>query len=219
MEERLIMKILPFKENPVFPFLLIDDFYNEKEEKLIWQELDFYTIDKFISNKDDKTLLRAVDEKTGKSKNSSYRIYLDQVYQANSRHVSNILTLYKKIISEEIKEVYKGITPAWKLLDWSDRDLSQISYYDEGDRYDSHADVYGCSVMIWFYREPKRFKGGDFYFDDPNTKVVCKHNRLLMFPSYYMHSVTPVTMEKEYREKGFGRYALTHFYFNSHGIR
>lgn len=213
------MKILPFKENPAFPFLLIDDFYDEKEEELIWKELDFYSINKFKSSEDDKTGARAIDEKTGKSKASSYRIYLDGTYQKDARHISNILSVYKKIVSKEIKEVYKETTPAWTLLDSSTRDFSQISYYDEGDHYDSHADVYGCSVIVWFYRKPKRFKGGDFYFDGPNKKIVCKHNRLVMFPSFYMHSVTPITMEEEYRGKGFGRYALTHFYFKDHFAR
>ena len=34
-----------------------------------------------------------------------------------------------------------------------------------------------------------------------------------MIPSYYFHSVTPITMEEKYRNKGLGRYTLTHFYF------
>ena len=33
------MKIQAFTENLSYPFILVDDFYNEKEQKLIWQEL------------------------------------------------------------------------------------------------------------------------------------------------------------------------------------
>lgn len=212
------MEISSFKENPSFPFLLIDNFYDKKEEELIWKELDFYSINKFMSSDEDKTGARGVD-KTGKGKVSSYRIYLDLVYKMEARHISNILTVYKKIISKDVKEAYKKTTPAWVLLDSSSNDFSMIQYYDEGDYYKSHTDAYGCTVIIWFYREPKRFKGGDFILDDPNEKIECKHNRLIMFPSFYMHSVTPVIMEKEHRGKGLGRYSLTHFYFRNNTLQ
>ena len=38
------MKIHICKDNKVFPFLYIDNWYSPEEEKLIWRELDFYTI-------------------------------------------------------------------------------------------------------------------------------------------------------------------------------
>ena len=35
------MKVIPYKEP--FPHLIVEDFYNEKELELIWEELNFYT--------------------------------------------------------------------------------------------------------------------------------------------------------------------------------
>ena len=87
------------------------------------------------------------------------------------------------------------------------------SEYKKGDFYGNHADIYGYTVLVWFFKEPKRFNGGDFMLLGPNKLIECKHNRLVMIPSYYMHSVTPITMEEKYRNKGLGRYTLTHFYF------
>ena len=68
------------------------------------------------------------------------------------------------------------------------------------------------SVLIWFYRKPKRFDGGDLIFTDLNETVKCKHNRMILFPSYYYHKVNKVTMEEQYRNKSLGRFCLTHFF-------
>ena len=206
------MKLQPFIENPVYPFLLIDEFYNKKEEKSIWQELEFYS-GKYMDADQDTTGARAVSVETGEFINSSYRIYLDQVYAPTSRHFSNILNVYGKIMDKDVLEVVRKNMPTAPILEMSNCDLSQISYYDSGDFYGNHVDTFGYTVLVWFFKEPKRFNGGDFILSGPNKKIECKHNRLVMIPSYYFHSVTPITMEEKYRNKGLGRYTLTHFYF------
>ena len=68
------------------------------------------------------------------------------------------------------------------------------------------------TALIWFYKEPKRFTGGVLTFTQSKKTVECKHNRMVLFPSYYLHAVDEVTMEYKYRGKGLGRYCLTHFY-------
>jgi len=30
-------------DNKVFPYLIVDNFYNKKEQKLIWEELEFHS--------------------------------------------------------------------------------------------------------------------------------------------------------------------------------
>jgi len=63
------MVIQPIIENPSYPFIMIDDFYDSREQQLIWQELDYYW-GKFVDVSQDTTNARAKDD-TGKSKNSS----------------------------------------------------------------------------------------------------------------------------------------------------
>ena len=195
------MKLQPFIENPAFPFIVIDEFYDKKEEELIWQELEFYSgkytdVDQDTSGNRPKALDRVSE--AGKLRNSSNRIYLDQVYTQGSRHFSNILNVYGKITSEDVMKVVRDNMPTAPILEHSNCDLSQISYYDSGDFYDAHVDFYGYSVMVWFFKEPKRFVGGNFMLSGPNKLIECEHNRLVMIPSYYMHSVTPITMEEKY---------------------
>ena len=88
------------------------------------------------------------------------------------------------------------------------------NYYDDAQEYKPHHDDPQFTILIWFYKEPKKFTGGDFIFTQPNVNVKCKHNRMVLFPSYYLHQVTPVLMDKEYRNKGLGRFTITHFYWS-----
>tara|TARA_Y100000310_G_scaffold109463_1_gene107921 strand:- start:2100 stop:2738 length:639 start_codon:yes stop_codon:yes gene_type:complete len=206
------MKFQPFTENPAYAFLLIDEFYDKKEEKSIWQELEFYS-GKYMDADQDTTGARAVDVKTGKCINSSYRVYLDKIYKSDCRHFSNILSLNGKILDKSILKVVRENMPMAPLWEMTNCDFTQISYYDSGDFYGGHVDNFNWTAVIWFFKKPKRFTGGDFILPAPNKKIECKHNRLVMFPSYYFHSVTPITMEKKYKNKGLGRYTLTHFYF------
>ena len=36
------MNIKIFNENKIYPFIVVDDWYNEKEEKIVWKELDYF---------------------------------------------------------------------------------------------------------------------------------------------------------------------------------
>ena len=56
-------------------------------------------------------------------------------------------------------------------------------------------------------------------FADSGIKIECIHNRMVLFPSYYLHSAEPVVMKEEDKNKGLGRYSMAHFFdvFNNHG--
>ena len=208
------MVIQPVTENPSYPFIIIDDFYDSREQQLIWQELDYYW-GKFVNENQDTTGARANQEEdgTGKSKNSSFRVYLDKVYSQEYRYFSNILSVYKKILNEEVIEAVKEHMPTAPMLGLSNSDCSQISYYDTGDFYEAHRDLFDYTVLVWFFKEPKKFAGGTLVLPDSNQKIECKHNRLVMIPSFYLHAVTPIKMSGVCQGKGLGRYTLTHFYW------
>ena len=89
-----------------------------------------------------------------------------------------------------------------------------ISYYDDGDYYKSHYDSATISTLTWFYKQPKRFSGGELRFKDYDLIIEAKHNRTLIFPSLHYHEVLPVKMEKGYENKGYGRYVISQFLNN-----
>ena len=203
------MKFTICDEDKVFPFLIVDDFYSKEEQRLILEELMFHKDDFKVDHKrnDDGV---AKDENNKPLANAT-RIYLDEMYGDN-RQDSNILNLYTKIISPEVKEAYRQTTPSWRLFEITNQDCSQVSYYENEGDYKEHYDKFMHTCLIWFYKEPKRFTGGDLTFTQSQQTVECKHNRMILFPSYYLHAVDEVSMEYKYRGKGLGRYCLTHFY-------
>ena len=191
------------------PFLVVDNFYNKEEQDLIWTELDFHK-DNFVI--DEGTANRGVAiNNNGKSIANLSRIYLDELYK-NKREQSNILQCYQKLFTREIINKYKEKTIAARTYAITNTDWSQVSYYENNNNYDKHFDEFMHSCLIWFYRKPKRFDGGDLIFTDLNETVKCKHNRMILFPSYYYHKVNKVIMKEQYKNKGLGRFCLTHFF-------
>lgn len=201
-------------DDEVFPFLMIDNFYNETEEEMIWNELEYHSIvNNFIYDKGDKNNGEggvAVDS-NGIPMAKLTRIYLDEIYRGN-RNNSNILKCYFKIVSDNVIEHYMKTTPAWVTFDSSDYDVSQVSYYENDYYYKSHFDSFMHTALVWFYRKPKKFTGGDLKFTQSGQVVECIHNRMILFPSYYMHEVSNVNMDEKYLNQGLGRFCLSHFY-------
>ena len=195
-------------ENKIFPFLIIDDFYDSQEEKQIWTELEL--LHPLLKDEDGKTGNIAVDL-DGNKKGEASRLYLDD-FDKDNREQSSILNLYKKIVSDDVIGLYEKIVPSWVTFKASNTDVSQISYYENKGYYGEHFDLYMHTCLIWFYEKPKKFQGGDLKFTQSSTLVECKHNRMVLFPSYYLHEVININMEKMYTNKGLGRYCLTHFY-------
>ena len=203
------MKFTLCKEDKVFPYMMIDDFYDIKEQNLIWKELDSYKDDFKIDYKTGGYGVAC--DKNNKPVAQLKRFYLDDIYISH-REDSNILTLYKKILSEEVLEAYRKTTPSWRTFEITNQDCSVISYYENLDKYSEHFDKFMHTVLIWFYREPKRFDGGDFIFNQSNQTVECRHNRMIMFPSYYLHEAKTVNMKEEYQHQGLGRFCMAHFF-------
>ena len=195
----------PNTDNDVFPFLVVDDFYNQDEQKLIWDELELHS-DKFVRGGGG-----VAKDETGFDLASLKRFSLDRLYEGH-RQDSNILSVYGKVCSEDVKKAYRETTPSSRTFESTNNDATIVNYYESADDYKEHADVFMHSCLIFFYKQPKKFTGGNLIFTQPNATVECVHNRMILFPSYYLHKITEVKMEKQYINKGLGRYSMAHFY-------
>jgi len=190
------------------PYLLIDNWFNKEEEQLVWQELDYYSSqNKFFRGEDSD----AMALRDGVPQGKHYRLHLDDIY--SQRNISNILTLKDKLTHKSFIDKIEQAFPMGRTFCQTNFDNTLLSYYEDGDDYKQHFDNVFITVLIWFYREPKLFEGGDFIFNDSNEKIECKHNRLIAYPGYYYHSVEPVKMKTEEKFK-YGRYTITHFFSN-----
>jgi len=205
-------KIQIVKDNPTFPFLVIDNWYTPGEEKAVWKELDFFSATpKDQIDRAENTIVAR--KKDGSSKSKAYRFYMEEFYK--KRELSPILNCTYKQTTPEFNNIIKECTPYSRCFLSSNFDSAMVSYYEENDHYEPHHDTMLWTCLIWMVREPRLFDGGDFVLDDIDTTIKLKNNRMVMFPSCFLHSVTPVKFHTQPNDVGYGRYTITHFYTNT----
>ena len=197
-----------------FPHMILEDFYNEEELELIWEELKFYT-------KPGK-LLEAKDFGGVVDKTNSHAISLDTLYRnyirkdnskVNYRSISNILTVNRKIFTSGILDVFAKIHDCCGIAPLSNHDITKVRYYHNGEYYEPHTDK---SVQFlsfsYFYKEPKKFKGGELYFPKYDYEYECNNNFMIIFPGWVEHGVSKVKINDSEYYDGHGRYAITSFF-------
>lgn len=208
MGRGLNIQIMKFVETDS-PIVVIDDFYDEKELSLIWLELDFLT--NATKLQPPTETYGAVDKQNNQLK-SNHGVFLEDIYR--DRKYSNILTLNRKMFSPDISKILVSVSPEFKYIENINYDVTLLSYYENNDFYKGHRDKSVLSYIYWCNKEPKQFTGGDLQFEELNQAIRYKNNRLIVFPSHYIHVVSNVEMqEKDVSNKfsTFGRYSLSTF--------
>ena len=195
--------------NEPFPYILIDDFYNQSELDGIWQELDYLCHPKRMgrSSIERGSAADVYSDGTRELIKNAWDMFLDSFFI--SRDSSNILEINRKLIN---KEMFKN-HPHWLFNHWDalNEDNTQILYYENNDEYKPHRDLARLTGITWFYREPKKFTGGNLRFPWFDMEIECKHNRVIVFPSSIPHGVDKVGMEENDMGKKLGRFAMTQF--------
>lgn len=183
-----------------FPHLIIENFYNENELKLIWQELDFLT-------SANKLIPANLDGSTSNSNALSGtigNIYKDLKY-------SNIASINQKILHPEIKNAFLSLNELFGHINLINNLFIKIKYYENGHNYPKHQDIARFTGINYLYKEPKKFEGGDLYFNDYNYKIELKNNMFILFLGSLFHSVTPINLNENEYITGNGKYSITNF--------
>tara|TARA_B100000925_G_scaffold281053_1_gene252400 strand:+ start:136 stop:774 length:639 start_codon:yes stop_codon:yes gene_type:complete len=190
-----------------FPHLICYDFYDKEELDLIWEELNFYTKkDKLV---DAKNYGGIVD------KTKSKALWLDIIYGKDFRSVSNILTVNRKIFDKVVLELFSDIHDCCSIAKDSNFDATKVRYYHDGDAYEPHTDrTIQFLAFSYFFKEPKKFEGGELIFPKYDYTFDCPNNSLIMMPGWVEHGVTEVKINNSDYLDGYGRYAITSFFGN-----
>ena len=196
-----------------FPHLIVDNFYDDKELELIWEELKFYT-------KPGK-LLEAKDFGGIVNKTNSHAIALDSVYMddkvngVNYRNLSNILTVNRKLFTSGVLDAFAKIHECCWIAPMSNFDITKVRYYHNKEYYEAHADIsFQFLAFSYFYKEPKKFTGGELFFPRHNYELTCENNSIIILPGWVTHGVKEVKIEDSAYYDGWGRYAITSFFTN-----
>ena len=194
-----------------FPHLIIKNFYNPEELELIWEELKFYT-------KPGK-LLEAKDFGGVVDKTNSHAIPLDAVYindkknKVNYRKLSNILTVNRKLFLPAILEPFSKIHDCCSIAPLVSYDITKIRYYHDEEYYEPHIDkTFQFLAFSYFYKEPKKFEGGELYFPKYDYEVPCENNSIIILPGWVQHGVKKVSIKDSDYYDGWGRYCISSFF-------
>ena len=187
-----------------FPHIIFHNFYTEEELNLIWEELDFLTKpDKLFDVKEYKGVVGYTEAKA---------IQLDTVYKGKNRKLSNILNVTRKVFEKDVLEAFSSISDCCSLAKHCNYDVTKVRYYHNNDQYKPHIDMlWNFLAFSYFYREPKKFSGGNLLFPKYDYEYPCDNNSLIILPSYVEHGVQKVKIDNSDYFDGMGRYAITHF--------
>lgn len=183
-----------------FPHLIIEDFYSEDELKFIWRELDFLT-------SPNKLMPANLDGSTPLS--NALSISLDGIYK--DKRYSNISYVNQKILLPEIKDAFLSLNDLFGHITMINNMSIKIKYYENGHNYHKHQDSARFTGINYLYKEPKKFEGGDLYFNEHNYKVELKNNMFILFIGCLPHSVTPIQLNENAYITGNGKYSITSF--------
>ena len=190
-----------------FPHLIVDNFYDDQELELIWEELKFYT-------KPGK-LLEAKDFGGVVEKTNHRALQLDVIYDGY-RDLSNILTVNRKLFTSKILDVFAEIHESCWIAPMCDYDITKVRYYHDKEYYEAHTDKsFQFLAFSYFYKEPKKFTGGELFFPKHNYELTCENNSTIILPGWVKHGVKEIKIEDSNYYDGWGRYAITSFFTNA----
>ena len=200
---------VPTEDNR-WPFIVIDNWYLPNEVENVWKELDYYSTQKETGKIERAETTTVAKDDTGNPRSNAYRFYIENYYA--KREVSPILNYTDKFRLREFHNLMSYCPPFSRSFFSSNYDTSLISYYEESDHYKPHHDTFHWTALVWMAREPICFKGGDLIFPEFDTEIKFKNNRLVMFPSCYLHAVPAVKFKRQPEKSGMGRYTITTFF-------
>ena len=190
--------------NP-FPHIIFHNFYDDRELELIWEELNFYTKpNKLFDVEDYNGVVGYTNAKA---------LQLDLVYPTKYRTLSNILQVTRKVFDKQVLEPFSNLSDCCSQAKYCNWDATKVRYYHNNDEYKPHTDrLFHFLAFSYFYREPKKFSGGNLIFPKYDYEFTCDHNSLIMMPSWVEHGVGKVSIDDSDYFDGLGRYAITHFF-------
>ena len=194
-----------FVEDPT-PHLLLEDVYSEDQLSTLWKEIEILT-PSLDPPSETGSAWHEDDEKTLKKQNKG--LFLYNVY--NRRDVSPIISITEQILFNDMAEHVDEnhwITKVYKACNWN---TLLLSYYQNNNYYEPHTDLSTLTCLIWLWKEPKKFSGGNLTLTNYDHTIECKNNTGIIFFGGEEHAVNNVTLDEEYIDQNLGRYTISTF--------
>ena len=196
-----------------FPLMVINNFYNQQELDLIWKELDFYTAPNKLFTAENYGGVVGYTNAKAIVLDDLYKNYENNEKGVIFRNISNILTVNRKLFESGVLDTFSSLHGCVSIANKTNHDITKVRYYHDGQYYDPHTDKSTMFLAFsYFYKEPKKFVGGDLEFTKYDFKLPCDNNSMVIFPGWVEHGVRKVKIKNSDYYDGWGRYAITSFF-------
>ena len=139
-------------------------------------------------------------------------LYLYKHYGDKAGSSQIVQAMHNVVFHPQIVSAWKHdhLSKMVRITNW---ETCLLSYYNEGDSYHPHHDIAVFTTLIWLWREPKAFTGGDLTLNEYGYTIKAQNNCGIIFLSPEIHSVDSVLKTNRWLNKmdNYGRYCLTHF--------
>ena len=189
--------------------LVVENAFDKNVYEEIWEETLKFAKSKHLSDKQEITGVAILPDGTPAASGKN-GIYLDLFYE--NRLESAYLRNYKKFITEfaQNKEIQKSIT--WRAVFRTTRDTTLFSKYDNNGYYEGHTDQSVVTQLFWICSSPQKFTGGDLVLVDLDLKIEYCSNKVIFFPGWVEHIVTPVVSKGKSLKNKNCRFSYSTFY-------
>jgi hypothetical protein len=185
-----------------FPHVLCEDFYDEKELALIWEEIKFLSYPSKLFNP-------GFHHDPSGTLTRSRALHLEKAYSI--KELSNILQITKKTLDPPFVSTIINKWPSFLRLRFIDLIMTKIRYYHNDEEYRPHTDIaHDFLTFSYFHTNPKKFIGGELYFPKYNYEIECNNNTFILLPGYVEHGVRKTIINDDYWN-GNGRYCVSQF--------
>ena len=156
------MNIQCFDDKDAFPYLIIDELYNQEELSLLMNDFEKT---KFKDSEDDRTFSAKNEEGKVLKRARATMVYPHNFTDAN---------ILKKVFMEKCFLEH----PHWFYQNLKFQNINVLlSYYENQDYYKRHYDTALITCLTWFHKDPKKFSGGDFKFSDYEGNYILQTAR------------------------------------------
>lgn len=171
-----------------FPHIILENVFNERELKEIWNELIFLA-PKMKPPQADMTGTAKNDRNIPLKRGSG--VMIDSFFTDPMN--SDIMLHFKKIMNSDIARRAKKLGIYFDLYGKVRHGTTLVQMYKNGDYYESHEDYAIFTAVTLFYKSPKTFDGGELYFPEYNYLPKLNNNSTIIFPSPTKHEVTELS--------------------------
>lgn len=168
-----------------FAYIVIDNFYDEKELFDVEQEVKQWA--SFMLQNNIKDVQPAIQNGEHLQTNA-HNLFIDTYCQNISQ--SKILSYNKKLFSKDVTDAAESVSPFFRHISRCTSNYTMISLYKSGGEYKPH---YDCSVIssVTFFNIGD-YSGGEFCFTDYGIEIESKPNRTVIFSGCMQHNAKSI---------------------------